>query len=109
MRVPMKTDAPRRAWRLLDQQRQEGALGLPQYEAPGQPQPQPGLPSLPELDGAYGVDAPCAMDQTARPAGRGSRRAGEPQGPRGAGRRGRGCVPPKAPRVADFQRLAPWA
>lgn len=46
----MKSHAPRYPWRLLDQQRQEGAFGLPQLEAPGQSQRQPGLSPVPELD-----------------------------------------------------------
>jgi len=96
----MKKVAPRRARRLLEQQRQEGAFGLPQREPPRQCQPEPGLSPLPELDGPRAVDAACGMDQTSRPDRRGLRHVGKLQGTRGVGRRGCGCAAPNAPRAA---------
>jgi len=98
----MKTGAPRAARRFLERQRQEGAFGLPQREPPRQCQPQPGLPSLPELDGVRVVDAARGMDQTSRPDRPGPRRGGKPQDTRGAGRPGRGGAAPNAPRAVAF-------
>ena len=96
----MKAGPPRGARRLLEQQRQEDAFGLPQREPPGQCQQQPGLPPLPELDGARAVDAALGMDQIPRPDRPGLRPAGKPQDPRSAGRRGSGCTAPNALRAA---------
>ena len=98
------------ARRRLDQQRQQRPLGPAQLQPPGQREPQHRVPSLPELDGRRGVDAPRCMDQTRRPArrgpgcgfGRARVAAGKPQGTRGAGRPGSGCARPNALRAAAF-------
>ncbi len=101
----MKADAPRRARRPLDQQRQERALGLPQRQAARQPQPQPGFPACPELDECR-VDAR-PMDQALSPVRRGFCPDGKPQGARSVGRRRDRCSAPKALRVAAFFRPSP--
>ena len=93
--------APRRARRLLEQQRQERALGLPQRESPRQREPQPGLSLVPELDGSRAVDAARGMDQTAHPAAYGLRCSGELQGAQGAGRRSGAIAASNAPWAAD--------
>ncbi len=100
----MKKVAPRPARRLLEQQRQEGAFGLPQREPPRQCQPEQGLSPLPELDGPHAVDAACGMDQTSHPDWRGQHYVGKLQGTRGAGRHGCGCAAPNAPRAAAFTK-----
>ena len=96
--VTVEGGAPRRAWRLLERQRQEGALCLPELERPWQPLEQPGFSLFPELDepraGARN------MDQAYRPVRQ--RIGGKLQGARGAGRCGGGCSVPKAPRAAAF-------
>lgn len=56
--------APRRARRVLEQHRQERALGLSQRQPPGQREPELGLSLVPELNGASDVDASHGMDQT---------------------------------------------
>ena len=45
----MKAGAPRHPRRLLERPRQEGALGPPERESPGQAQRRPGLSPLPEV------------------------------------------------------------
>lgn len=109
MPVVTEPGPPRRSWRLLDQQRQEGPVRQPQREPPGQCQQQPGLPLVPELDAGRSVEVGHGMDQTARPVPgksaffRGCR--GERQGARGAGRCRDGVATLNAPRAADAGRL----
>jgi hypothetical protein len=105
MPVDVKKSRARRARRFLEQRAQEAPLCLPQPEAPRQSQRQPGLSLLPELDGFGGLDGQPLMDQTARPAGAACS-AGEPQGARGASRRGR-QPPPSTPRVAASACMPP--
>ena len=71
MPVELKKSPARRARRFLEQRAEEASRCLPQPEAAGQAQRQPGLPLLPELDGWAGPDGWPIMDQTAHPAGGG--------------------------------------
>ena len=98
MSVAMKESPARRSRRVVDQPPAQAACCLPQSQAPGQAQRQPGLSFSPELDGKAGLDGRVAMDQIGCPAG-GLGFVGEPQGARGVGR----VEPdgyPKAPRAA---------
>jgi len=92
--------AARHARRLLERQRQEGAVGQPQRERPRQRERQPGFPFLPELFALPVVDAARSMDQITRPVRCGGCRSDKPQGARGVARFGRGCLESTAPRVA---------
>lgn len=112
--IPLKQQpvCPCGARRLVDQPSRQRPLGLPQQEAPRQPQPQPGLSFGPELLrlGRSWWNArplPQCQDQSACPVRSGVRSgAGEPQGPRGAGRpQQRSNAPRVFPPVQPFLRM----
>ena len=106
MPVELKKSPARRARRFLEQRAEEASRCLPQPEAAGQAQRQPGLSLLPELNGWAGPDGWPIMDQTERPAA-GVRSGGEPRGAWGAGRGEPDGHVPKAPQVAVFLFFTP--
>lgn len=91
MKVVIANLAPLLARRLLEQQRQEGAVGQPQRQQARQCRQQPGLSFLPELDEHGVVESTPIMDQTFRPVRLGLSPIDKPQGARSAGRPVRGC------------------
>lgn len=69
------------ARRLLEQQRQERALGLPQQRQAGRAQRQCWLPVCSELIGCSGMDFPGVEDQMSHPGPAPWRRGPNPQAP----------------------------